>query len=181
MTKMIKKLEGRINILVNGINLLAGITIGVFMGLLVLQVFMRFAFNNPIFGMDEMVTALMIWSMALGCPTVYWVNEHAVIEALLKRFPSWGQHCVYHLTNVVVLITSLVYIPGGIRLFQMQNRLRPVGGLPFSKAWYYALPILIMGILLVAFSLFKTIGYIVTGEDRLVKPVTGDEGGIILD
>jgi TRAP-type C4-dicarboxylate transport system permease small subunit len=178
---MIKKLEGRINILVNGINLLAGITIGVFMTLLFVQVFMRFVFNNPIFGMDEMVTALMIWSMALGCPTVYWVNEHAVIEAILKRFPAWGRHCVYHLTNVVVLITSLVYIPGGIRLFQMQNRLRPVGGLPFSKAWYYALPVLIMGILLVVFSLFKTIGYIITREDRLVKPVSGDEGGIILD
>jgi TRAP-type C4-dicarboxylate transport system permease small subunit len=178
---MIKKLEGRINILVNGINLLAGITIGVFMGLLVFQVFMRFVFNNPIFGMDEMVTALMIWSMALGCPTVYWVNEHAVIEALLKRFPSWAKRCVYHLTNFIVLITSLVYIPGGISLFKMQNRLRPVGGLPFSKAWYYALPVLTMGILLVAFSLFKTIGYIITREDRLVKPVSGDEGGIVLD
>lgn len=181
MNQMIKKLEGRINILVDGINILAGIAIGVFMGLLFFQVFMRFVFNNPIFGMDEMVTALMIWSMALGCPSVYWTNEHAVIEAILKRFPAWGRHFVYHLTNFVVLITSLVYIPGGIRLFQMQNRLRPVGGLPFSKAWYYALPVLIMGILLVAFSLFKTIGYIITREDRLVKPLTGEEGGIIID
>jgi TRAP-type C4-dicarboxylate transport system permease small subunit len=181
MGAVIKRLEERINILVNGINILAGITIGVFMSLLVFQVFMRFVFNSPIFGVDELVTALMIWSMALGCPTVYWVNEHAVIEAILKRLPSWGKRCVYHLTNFIVLITSFVYIPGGIRLFQMQNRLRPVGGLPFSKAWYYALPVLIMGILLVAFSLFKTMGYIITREDRLVKPVTGEEGGIILD
>ncbi|MDR3249421.1 MAG: TRAP transporter small permease [Treponema sp.] len=181
MNSVGKKLERQLGFLAGGINILAGITIGVFMSLLFFQVFMRFVFNSPIFGLDEMVTALMIWSMALGCPTVYWANEHAVIEALLKLFPSWGKKIVYHLTNLTVLVTSLVYVPGGIVLFKMQNRLRPVGGLPFSKAWYYALPVTVMGVLLVIFALYKTIAYIATGEDRLVKPVTGEEGGVTLD
>jgi TRAP-type C4-dicarboxylate transport system permease small subunit len=181
MNKPIKMVETWLDRLVGAVNILAGLTIGVFMGLLFFQVFMRFVFSSPIFGVDELVTALMIWSMALGCPTLYWANEHAVIEALLKRFPSWGKKTVYHLTNFTVLVTSLVYIPGGLTLFKMQNRLRPVGGLPFSKAWYYALPVTIMGILLVLFSVFKTAAYIITREDRLVKPVTGEEGGITID
>jgi TRAP-type C4-dicarboxylate transport system permease small subunit len=179
--KTVKRLERLLDKFVNGINVVASLAIGVFMSLLFFQVVMRFAFNSPIFGMDEMVTALMIWSMSLGCATVYWANEHAVIEALLKRFPLWLKHVVYHITNITVFITSTVYIPGGVTLFQMQSRLRPVGGLPFSKAWYYALPATVMGVLLVAFSLFKTVGYLLTRDDRMVAPVTEDEGGHVID
>ena len=42
-----------------------------FMGLLCFQVMMRFVFKHPIYGIDESVTALMIWSMSLGWCTVY--------------------------------------------------------------------------------------------------------------
>jgi TRAP-type C4-dicarboxylate transport system permease small subunit len=181
MTRIIYLIERCLGKLVMGINVLAGLIIGAFMSLLVFQVTMRFVFNSPIFGIDELVTAMMIWSMALGCPTVYWANEHAVIEAILKRFPTWGKKTVYHFTNLIVLVTSFVYIPGGLILFRMQNRLRPVGGLPFSKAWYYALPVIVMGVLLVMFAVFKTVAYIITKEERLVKPITEEEGGITID
>ena len=52
-----------------------GYVIFLFMGLLCFQVIMRFVFKNPIYGIDEAVTALMIWSMSLGWCTVYWDNE----------------------------------------------------------------------------------------------------------
>jgi TRAP-type C4-dicarboxylate transport system permease small subunit len=179
--KIIRSLEKLIDHFMDGVSALAGLMIGAFMVSLFIQVVMRFVFNAPIYGLDELVTALMIWSMALGCATVYWGNEHAVIEAILKHFPTPAKHGVYHLTNLIVLVTSMVYIPGGITLFRMQNRLKPVGGLPFSKAWYYALPVAIMGILLVALAMFKTVGYIVTKDDGMVAPASEDEGGISLD
>jgi TRAP-type C4-dicarboxylate transport system permease small subunit len=150
------------------------------MAILFIQVILRFVFKNPIYGADELVTALMIWSMALGNTIVYWYNEHAVIEFCMKRAPKFFRVLMHHITNLIVLITSLVYIPGGLNLFKMQQKLIPLGGLPFTKAYYYALPVIVMGILLVALSAFKTVEYIVLKDEKLLMPAQG-EGGISLD
>ncbi len=181
MVQVTKKLEKVIEKCMDMLAALAGYMVGLFMLLLFVQVGMRYLFNRPIYGLDELVTALMIWSMALGWCTVYWYNEHAVIEAVMKRAPMFFKHLMYHVTNLIVLSTSAVFVPGGIRLFKMQVNMPAVGGLPFNKSWYYALPILVMGILMVILSLFKTIGYIITGDDKMVAPVSEEEGGIILD
>jgi hypothetical protein len=45
-----------------------------------------------------------------------------------------------------------------------------MGGLPFAKAYYYAFPVIVMGILLFVLSAFKTIAYIVTEDAALFTP-----------
>jgi len=165
----------------NLLSIFAGWIVGLFMLLLFIQVGMRYLFKNPIYGLDELVILLMVWAMSIGWCTVYWDNEHAVIEAIMKRAPLFFKHLMYHLTNLIVVITHAVFIPGGVILFKMQIGMIPVGGLPFSRAYYYALPILLMGTLMVFLSLFKTIGYAITGDDRMVAPMTEKEGGIALD
>lgn len=157
-----------------------GYLIAIFMFILFVQVVLRFVFKNPIYGADELVTALMVWSMALGNAIVYWNNEHAIIEFCMKKAPRYLKVLMHHLTNIIVLITSLVYIPGGVSLFKMQQKLIPLGGLPFTKAYYYALPVIVMGVLLVALSAFKTIEYIVIKDEKLLTPVH-EEGGVSVD
>lgn len=182
MKSVIRKTESCINECMNVLATLAGYMIGTFMLILFTQVVLRFVFQSPLYGLDEMVTALMIWSMSLGCCTVYWKNEHAVIECLMKLAPEFVKKMMHHITSLIVLVTSIVYIPGGISLFKMQVKLAPVGGLPFPKAYYFALPVLVMGILLVALSLFKFIGYLVTGDEGMVMVAkVEDDGGICLD
>ena len=46
------------------------------------------------------------------------------------------------------MVISWVYIPAAWQLFQMQKKMPPVGGLPFCKAYYYALPVLVMSVLM---------------------------------
>ncbi len=181
MKSVIRKIEKGINKFINLLSITASWIIALFMLLLFIQVVLRYLFNSPVYGLDELVTAMMIWSMSIGWCTVYWANEHAVIEAIMKKAPPLFKHFMYHVTNIIVLVTHAVFIPGGLLLFKMQNAMTPVGGLPFSKAWYYALPILFMGIIMVILSAFKTIGYVITGDDKMIAPVTEEEGGIIID
>ena len=103
------------------------------MALLFFQVVMRFVFKHPIYGIDEAVTALMIWSMCLGWCTVYWDNGHAVLEFIMNKMPKWFRRGMFTFTNILVVVISWVYIPAAWQLFQMQKKMPPVGGLPFSK------------------------------------------------
>ncbi len=180
MKEKVSKLVAGMDAFVRGLTLVTGMALGAMILILFVQVIMRVVFQSPIFGLDELVILLMVWTMALGCATVYWGNEHAVIEALFKHFPKGVQRALYHIINLIVLITSLVYIPGAITLFGMQVGMRPVGGLPFSRAWYYPLPIIVMGILLVVFALVKTVAYAAIGDEDIVG-ITDEDGGITLD
>lgn len=157
-----------------------GYVIFVFMALLFFQVVMRFVFNNPIYGIDEAVTGLMIWSMSLAWCVVYWENEHAVLEFLMKKMPKWFRRIMFNITNVIVLVISWVYIPASWQLFQMQKNMPPVGGLPFSKGYYYALPVLVFNIIMLVMSLYKTVAFAATGDESICAPVI-QEGGSVVD
>lgn len=167
----------KVNSIIHGIA--AGST-GLFLGILFIQVFMRYVFKRPIYGLDELVIALMVWSMALGFAVVYWENEHATIELLMKYLSRLGKKIVYHCTNIIVLICSISIIPGGFRLFKIQSKTIPLGGLSFTRAYYYALPLIVMGCLLLIMSTFRTIEYAFTGDDSIMtaKPA---EGGVDVD
>lgn len=176
----LRKIHKYLDRFVSIVHDLAACTTALFLGFLFVQVFMRYFFNKPIYGLDELVTALMIWSMSLGFAIVYWENEHATIEFLMKYLPKVGKKIVYFMTNIIVLIEAIVFVPGGIKLFTMQAKTIPLGGLPFTKAYYYALPIIVMGILLFILSAFRAVEYAVTGDDTIMtsKPV---EGGVNID
>ena len=156
-----------------------GYVIFIFMALLFLQVVMRFVFKHPIYGIDECVTALMIWSMCLGWCTVYWDNGHAVLEFIMNRMPKWFRRGMFTFTNFLVVVISWVYIPAAWQLFQMQKKMPPVGGLPFCKAYYYALPVLVMSVLMLVMSLYKTIAFAITRDESICVPVEKEGGGLL--
>ena len=170
-----KGLEKGMNVL----KVFTGYMIFLFMALLFLQVIMRFVFNSPIYGIDEAVTAMMIWSMCLGWCTVYWDNEHAILEFIMKKMPKWFRKIIFNLTNLLILVISYVYIPAAYTLFNMQKKMPPVGGLPFCKAYYYALPVLVMGILMFVLCLYKTIAFLITGDESICVPEEKEGGGVL--
>lgn len=175
-----KKADAFLNKVMDIVHLIDAYTMGAFMLILLIQVVMRFVFNNPIYGLDELVICLIIWSMAIGNVVVYWQNEHAVIEFVAKMLPRGFKKLSYHVTNLTVIITSYVFVPGGYQLFLMQIKQRPIGGLPFSKAYYYALPMVVMGLMLLFLSAFRLIEYLVLNDDKIMEPFSG-EGGRTLD
>jgi TRAP-type C4-dicarboxylate transport system permease small subunit len=118
--------------------------------------------------------------MALGFAVVYWGNEHAIIEMFLRRSPGLVRRIVYNITNLIVLCCAIVLIPGGVKLFRLQVKTIPLGGLFFPRAYYYALPIIAMGALLFVTSAFRTAEYAITGDDSIMTS-TPAEGGVNVD
>ncbi len=137
-------------------------TTGLFLAILFIQIFLRYVFNSPIYGMEEGVTLLMVWSMAIGNTVVYWKHEHAVIEFVLRHVPEIFTRVIQYITSSIVFLSALVYVYGGAILFKMQVRTMPLGGLPFSRAYYYALPIIVMGIILFILSIARLGGYMIS-------------------
>lgn len=174
--RSIGKVIDRVNKLME---VFTGYVIFTFMLLLFVQVGMRFILKHPIYGIDEAVVALMIWSMCLGWCTVYWDNGHAVLEFIMNRMPGWFRRIIFTLTNFLIVVISWVYIPAGYQLFQMQKKMPPVGGLPFSKGYYYALPVLVMGIIMLIMSVYKSVAYIITGDESICVPVEKEGGGLL--
>lgn len=86
------------------VEVFTGYMIFAFMALLFLQVLMRFIFKHPIYGIDECVTALMIWSMCLGWCTVYWDNGHAVLEFIMNRMPKAFRRGMFTFTNFLIVV-----------------------------------------------------------------------------
>jgi len=85
--------------------------------------------------------------------------------------------------HVVVAITSLVFVSGGITLFGLQVTKLPQGGLPFTKAYYYALPMIVMGAMMTICAVYRIVEYILTPKhvflDRFQK--LQDEGVMIVE
>ena len=161
------------------VEVFTGYMIFAFMALLFLQVLMRFIFKHPIYGIDECVTALMIWSMCLGWCTVYWDNGHAVLEFIMNRMPKAFRRGMFTFTNFLIVVISWVYIPASWQLFQMQKKMPPVGGLPISKGYYYALPVLVMGVIMLVMSAYKAIAFVITGDESICVPVEKEGGGLL--
>lgn len=176
MVRSVGKAIGKVN---DVLEVFTGYVIFVFMLLLFLQVVMRFVFKRPIYGIDEAVVALMIWSMCLGWCTVYWDNGHAVLEFIMNRMPRGFRRVIFTLTNFLVVVISWVYIPASWQLFQMQKKMPPVGGLPFSKGYYYALPVLVMGVVMLIMSVYKAAAYLLTGDESICVPVEKEGGGLL--
>lgn len=155
----------------------------VFLSAMFLNVILRYVFNNPIFWFDEMIVALLIWYSALGTVVCYWTNEHAVINFFLKFFSRGGKIFLMFLPHLVVAVTSCVFVIGGWQLFGLQMNQLPQGGLPFSRAYYYALPMIVMGILLTLCAVYRIIEYIATPKDVFLERFQKlqDEGGMIIE
>lgn len=180
MKSSILKIGAGIDKTINLLKTFTGYMIFLMMATLFLQVVMRFIFNRPIYGLDEAVTGMMVWSMSLGWCTVYWDNEHAVLEFIMKKMPQWFRRIMFNITNLIILTITIAYIPGSYKLFTMQRVMPPVGGLPFSKGYYYALPVLVMSILMLVLCGYKTIAFLLTGDENICAPVV-QEGGSVVD
>lgn len=159
---------------------LTALTTAIFLGALFFQVTMRYVFNNPIYGIDEAVTALMIWTMSLGFVEIYWKNENAVIEFIVARCPHFVRVIMNYITELIVLLMGIALVPTGIKLFTMQVKTIALGGLPFSKAYYYALPVTVMGAFLAVLAVFRLIEYTLTRDDSLLK-ASSEEGEANID
>lgn len=136
----------------------------IFMILLAVQIFMRFCFNSPIYGIEESVTAMVVWFACFGAVAVTNDNGHAQIEFFLRFFPKSWHRWLQVFVNILGVVIGVLMINGGQRQFKVQKLTMPAGGLPFSKAYYYALPIIVMGVLMIIVCISRSLKVTVGAE-----------------
>ena len=128
---------------------MAAVLLGVLMAALAVQIFRRSLFNAPIFGIEEGVTAAVVWFAALGAVVVTKQNGHAQVEFFLRFVPKSLKKLVNAFSYFLGAVVSILMAEGGVRLYKVQIKAVPQGGLPFGRVYYYALPMIVMGVLLV--------------------------------
>lgn len=121
----------------------------IFMILLAIQIFLRYFFNSPIYGIEESVTAMVVWFAAFGAVAVTHTNGHAQVEYFLRWFPKKWHKWLQCFVSMIGIVLGGILIEGGKRQFKVQKLAMPQGGLPFSKCYYYALPIIVLGVMLI--------------------------------
>lgn len=131
-----------------------------FLSAITFQVFRRYVFNSPIYGLDEWVAFAMIWYSAFGSVIVSWEEGHARIEFLLAKLPSSWRYFWNCCEYIALILVGVVFVIGGNKLFKMQLRTAVVGGIPFSRAYYYALPAIVMGGLLSIMGIVRLIEFV---------------------
>ena len=84
---------------------------------------------------------------------------------------------VYHEPYAKGISQRNVYI---YELFDCcEKKMPPVGGLPISKGYYYALPVLVMGVIMLVMSAYKAIAFVITGDESICVPVEKEGGGLL--
>lgn len=132
-----------------------------FLGAIMVQVFLRYVVKKPIYGLDEWVAFMMIWYSAFGTVIVGWEEGHARIEFLLKKLPKGWKMFWNIVEYMLMILCGVTYIIGATTLFKLQIRTAVLGGIPFSRAYYYALPMGVMGGLLILMGLVRLVEFIV--------------------
>lgn len=143
---------------------IAAALLGLLMSALAVQIFRRTLFKAPIFGIEEGVTAAMVWFAALGAVVVTRQNGHAQVEFFLRFLPGQVKKAVNALAYLLGGMVSVLMVEGGLRLYRVQAKAVPQGGLPFGRVYYYALPMIVMGILLVLVCLSQILRIYVQDE-----------------
>lgn len=173
-TKKIRKVVVFTNKVVEFFRILCVVVSAFFMILMFVQVVLRYGFNAPLYGLDELVTCLMVWYCSIGSAIVFWEEAHAMIVYFLKFFPKKFQWAVEFCENILILIGAVVFVRAGMLLFALQSKTMPIGGLPFSRAYYSALPITLMGVAIALLEVVRFLRFLLDREDYESRERKGD-------
>lgn len=114
---------------------------------LVVQVVLRYFFNQPSVWSEELATLCFVWLVMMSIPVALRQHEHIALEFLLVRLPSVVRAVMDKIITLLVLATfafvgylSLILLPLASR--QQLTGLSLMGGFEVSlSAMYVAAPI----------------------------------------
>lgn len=130
------------------VELAAGAILAIYIiAVMVIEIVMRYVFNNSIIWVQESVMLAFIWVTALGATCAMATESHIMIDTLVRALPPVVRSCLKVLVSLAVLACLgflVATLPTAIRI---QNKSR-TASLPFNfpKGYYYSLPILISAV-----------------------------------
>ena len=135
----------RIFRLIMGVEIVAGAVLVIsIVGIMVLEVIMRYIFNRSIIWVQEYIIMAFIWTVALGASYALMDQSHIAITTFSKRIPDKAGKFMKLLVSLIIL-GVLVYLAATLPpTIAIQNRTR-TASLPVKipKGYYYTLPLFI--------------------------------------
>ncbi|MDR1659230.1 MAG: TRAP transporter small permease [Desulfovibrio sp.] len=132
------------------------ITIGslIMVGVVCMEVLLRYCFGRTLFFTEELSRYIMIWIVFLGTALAMYEEKHIRIDMFIRKFPKKYQTACEIFSNIGVIFFCAVLIVEGVRILPMQMDQVAIS-LDVSMFWFY-LAIPVGGVLGVVFLLFRS-------------------------
>ncbi|MFT4173710.1 MAG: TRAP transporter small permease [Rhodocyclaceae bacterium] len=98
-----------------------------------LAVFMRYALNDPLQWVEEVLVTLFVWMIMLGAASAMRVRGHVSIDAITGLLPPGGQRAVRVFNDVlsIVILVALGWL--GLQLtLDAGDKITPILSLPYA-------------------------------------------------
>lgn len=152
---------------------------------MVVEIVMRYIFNNSIIWVQESVILAFIWIVAFGSSYALMTGSHITIDTFGRFLPEKGQRALRIFVSLVILGCLgylLIALPPSIGI---QNKSK-TASLPinFPKGYYYSLPVLVAVIIMIPTQLYYLVYEVGTlfgrtppDDYRLAPPLSVHDAG----
>jgi len=115
-------------------------------GIIVLQVFLRYVLRSPVSWSEEVALLLLVWFSMLAVAVAIYRHTHIAISIIWDRLSPAGQHTLNIIVELLVLVFALnVSINAGTLIDIVGDQALSASGFP--KSWLY-LPLQVGGALM---------------------------------
>lgn len=94
---------------------------------IVLQIFYRYVFNNPLIWSEQVARYCFLWGVMLAVPLVYRKGNDICFDLLKQKFPQAVQTAINVLTDVLLLGFAGVYLFYSLKFCIMSSDLIAAG------------------------------------------------------
>ncbi len=117
---------------------LAGIALLSMVGIILVQVLLRYGFAEGLIWGEEFARIMMIAAALLGAAVAHWQGKHIRFDLLDQVLPAGAQHALRLLSELVVLGTTVALAVSGWQL-AVENEMQDSLTLDISMVYIYAL------------------------------------------
>ncbi len=120
--------------------------LAILVGIIVLQVFLRYVLQSPLSWSEEVALLLLVWFGMLAVAIAIYRHTHMAISVVWDRLSPPAQHVLNIAVEILVLIFALnISINAGLLIDIVGDQALSASGFP--KAWLY-LPLQVGGALM---------------------------------
>ena len=86
--------------------ILSACFLSITVGVVILNVILRYVFNGGLFWVEEVATAAFIWSVFIGSAAAYKLKMHIGIDLITKLFPERVREIISSIINVLMALIN---------------------------------------------------------------------------
>lgn len=106
------------------------------LGIIFMQVVLRYVFNNPTSWSEELTLLILIWFGYLGMALGFGHNYHIALHSLTRNWPPITHRLLQILSDVLVLIIAVLMVRYGLLLVS-KTAIQVMPALGISKSILY--------------------------------------------